>query len=94
MISEVMVRSLPVANPNPTTEVTTIENEGIVTILEHNRIDQRATGLVHLGDKVVKITKRRDRGFDHTTGLPELILQLAREDLANGRAEVIWELGK
>ncbi len=94
MISEVVVRTLPVTRPNPQIQVTNIENTGIVTILEHNKIDCRVTALVHLGNMVVKITKRRDRGLDHTTGLAELILQLAREDLANGRAEVIWELGK
>lgn len=94
MTSELVVIPLPVANPNPTLEIATIENTGVVTILEHNKIDQRVTGLIHLGDKLVKITKRRDRGLDRTTGLQELLLQLAKEDLANGRAELIWELGK
>lgn len=94
MISEVVVRSLPVAKLNNTKEITTIANTGIVTILEHNRIEQRATALVHLGDKVIKIKKRRDRGLDHQTGLQDLLLDMAKEDLAAGRADIVWELGE
>lgn len=92
--NEVIVRSLPVANPNIEKQVTTIENTGIVTILEHNLIENRVTALVHLGDKVVKVNKRRDRGLDHESGLQDLILSLAKEDLKFKRAEIIWELGK
>lgn len=92
--SEVIVRSLPVAELNPVLEITTIENTGIVTILEHNLIENRVTGLVHLGDKVVKVNKRRDQGLDHESGLQELILAHAKEDLAANRADIIWELGK
>lgn len=87
-------RSLPVAKPNLEKMVTTIENTGIVTILEHNKIRRRATALVHLGDKVIKVKQRRDRGLDHETGLQELMLALAKEDLTAGRANIIWELGE
>lgn len=92
--SEVIVRSLPANDRYTLREVTTIENTGIVTILEHNLIENRVTALVHLGDKVVKVNKRRDRGLDHESGLQELILAHAKEDLAANRADIIWELGK
>lgn len=93
-VNEVVVRSLPVAKPNIGKVVTTVENTGVVTILEHNLIERRVTALVHLGDKVVKVKKRRDRGLDHRTGLQQLIQDLAEEDVSAGRADIVWSLGE
>lgn len=92
--NEVIVRSLPVTKPNALKEVTTIENTGVVTILEHNLIERRVTALVHLGDKVVKVKKRRDRGLDYQNGLQDLIQDLAEEDVAAGRADIVWSFGE
>ena len=92
--SEVVVHSIPTNDRYTLREVNTIENTGVVTILEHNLIERRATALVHLGDKVVKIKKRRDRGLDHETGLQELILEMAKEDVAANRADIVWSLGE
>lgn len=74
--------------------ITTVGNTGIVTILEHNKILKRVTALVHLGDKVVKIDKRRDHDKDIDQGLQELVLGMVHEDIAAERAEIIWELGE
>lgn len=93
-INEVVVRSLPVAKPNIGKVVTTVKNTGVVTILDHNLIERRVTALVHLGDKVVKVKKRRDRGLDYRTGLQQLIQDLAEEDVSAGRADVVWSLGE
>lgn len=92
--NEVIVHSIPANERYALREVNTIENTGVVTILEHNLIERRATALVHLGDKVVKIKKRRDRGLDHDTGLQDLLLELAKEDVAAKRADVVWMLGE
>lgn len=92
--NEVIVHSIPANERYALREVTTIANTGVVTILEHNLIERRATALVHLGDKVVKIKKRRDRGLDHETGLQELILAMAKEDVVAKRADIVWSLGE
>lgn len=74
-------------------EVMDIPNTMVATILEHDMTSNRVTGLVHLGDKLVKITKRRDRGLTHETGLDNLLVELAEEDLEAGRADLVWQLG-
>lgn len=75
-------------------EVMDIQNDLVATILEHDQTTGRFTGLVHMGDKLVKVAKRRDRGLTHDTGLSELLQQLAEEDVREGRADLVWELGK
>lgn len=75
-------------------EVTDIQNDLVATILEHDQTTSRFTGLVHMGDKLVKVSKRRDRGLTHETGLRGLLQQLAEEDVREGRADLVWELGK
>lgn len=92
--NEVIVHSIPANERYTLREVTTTENTGVVTILEHNLVERRVSALVHLGDKVVKIKKRRDRGLDHETGLQDLLLELAKEDVVAKRADVVWSLGE
>lgn len=65
-----------------------------VTLLEHNLNTRRITALVHLGDMVVKVDKRRDRSLTAETGLSDAVLEMALEDRLNKRANIVWELGK
>ena len=68
--------------------------DNYVMLLEHNLNTRRITALVHLGDMVVKVDKRRDRNLTEETGLSEAVYNMALEDRENSRANIVWELGK
>lgn len=65
-----------------------------VMLLEHNLNTRRITALVHFGDMVVKVDKRRDRNLTEETGLSKAVYDMALEDRENSRANIVWELGK
>lgn len=68
--------------------------DNYVMLLEHNLNTRRITALVHLGDMVVKVDKRRDRNLTEESGLSEAVYNMALEDRENNRANIVWELGK